>query len=84
MRCGGKRVHLGCFATAEEVALCVARWLEEEQVTAGRTAAEQPLTAEQVVQQVVSERLRLRVAKRRRATMVCTASPVSPSPTICG
>ena len=25
VKCGGKDVHLGCFATAEEAALCVAR-----------------------------------------------------------
>ena len=35
---GGKNVHLGCFATAEEAALCVAR-SPEAQVAAGRAAS---------------------------------------------
>ena len=35
---GGKQVSLGCFATAEEAALCVAR-SPEEQAAAGRAAS---------------------------------------------
>ena len=38
VRDGGKIVHLGSFATAEEAALCVAR-SPEGQATAGRAAA---------------------------------------------
>ena len=38
MRRGGKKVHLGSFATAEEAALCVAR-TPEGQVAAGRAAS---------------------------------------------
>jgi len=35
---GGKDVHLGCFATAEEAALCVARSPEGRAAAAGRAA----------------------------------------------
>ena len=38
VRRGGKKVYLGCFATAEEAALCVAR-SPEGQAAAGRAAA---------------------------------------------
>ena len=38
---GGKQVHLGCFATAEEAALCVAR-SPEEQAAAGRGTGKAP------------------------------------------
>ena len=38
VRCGGKKLHLGCFATAEEAALCVAR-SPEGRAAAGRAAA---------------------------------------------
>ena len=41
---GGKLVHLGCFATAEEAALCVAR-SPEGQAEATKRAAAPPLTA---------------------------------------
>ena len=41
---GGKNVHLGCFATAEEAALCIAR-SPEGRAAAGRAAA---LTSEEV------------------------------------
>ena len=37
---GGKDVHLGCFATAEEAALCIAR-SPEGQAAAKRKAAEE-------------------------------------------
>ena len=40
---GGKDVHLGSFATAEEAALCVAR-SPEGQEAAQRAAAAAPLT----------------------------------------
>ena len=42
---GGKQVNLGCFATAEEAALCVAR-TPEGRAAAGRAAAP-PLTSEE-------------------------------------
>ena len=38
VRRGGKKVHLGCFATAAEAALCVAR-SPEGRAAAGRAAA---------------------------------------------
>mgnify|MGYP002838527531 CR=1 FL=1 len=41
---GGKKVHLGYFATAEEAALCIAR-SPERRVAAGRAAAPAPLTS---------------------------------------
>jgi len=42
---GGKMVSLGCFSTAEEAALCVAR-SPEAQVAAEKAAAAQPLTGD--------------------------------------
>ena len=44
---GGKEVHLGCFATAEEAALCRAR-SPEAQVAAKKAAAAPPLTGDDV------------------------------------
>ena len=52
----GKKVHLGCFATAEEAALCVAR-SPEGQVAAERAAA--PLASEEAQQQAQAEGLTL-------------------------
>ena len=43
VRRGGKDVHLGYFATAEEAALCVARSPEGQAVAAKRAAAPPPL-----------------------------------------
>ena len=45
VRCSGKLVHLGSFATAEEAALCVARSLEG-QVAVQETVAAPPLTGD--------------------------------------
>eukprot|EP00964_Phaeocystis_antarctica_P060975 scaffold36400_cov50-Phaeocystis_antarctica.AAC.1 len=62
---GGKMVHLGSFATAEEAALCVARSPEGQavaQAAAGRTAAAPPLTSEEARQHAQVEGLTLRVA----------------------
>ena len=39
---GGKQVHLGYFATAEEAALCIARSPEGQAVAAERAAAAVP------------------------------------------
>ena len=58
---GGKDVHLGCFATAEEAALCVAR-SPEGQAAAQKAAAAPPLTSEEARQQAQAEGLTLVVA----------------------
>jgi len=59
----GKEVSLGCFATAEEAALCVARTPEGRAAAAERAAAAMPLTSEEARQQAQAERLMLLVAK---------------------
>eukprot|EP00964_Phaeocystis_antarctica_P051802 scaffold30250_cov50-Phaeocystis_antarctica.AAC.2 len=65
VRRGGKQVHLGSFATAEEAALCVAR-SPEGQVAAQRVAAAPiPLTSWEARQQAQAERLTLRVADNK-------------------
>ena len=46
VRRGGKQVHLGIFATAEEAALCFAR-SPEGQEAAKKAAAAPPLTSEE-------------------------------------
>ena len=43
----GKQVHLGCFATAEEAALCVARSPEGQAAAQRAAAAPTPLTSEE-------------------------------------
>ena len=53
---GGTTVSLGCFATAEEAALCVARSPEGKEA-AQRAAAAPPLTSEEVRQQAQAEGL---------------------------
>ena len=58
VRRGGKTVHLGYFATAEEAALCVAR-TPEGQAAAKRPAAPRPLTSEEARQQAEAEGLTL-------------------------
>ena len=65
VRCGGKKVHLGYFATAEEAALCVARSPEGQAVAAKRAAAAVPLTSEEVRQQAQAEGLTLHVAESK-------------------
>eukprot|EP00964_Phaeocystis_antarctica_P083280 scaffold52379_cov60-Phaeocystis_antarctica.AAC.4 len=58
----GKDVSLGCFATAEEAALCVAR-TPEGQAAAQRAAVTLvPLTCDEARQQAQAEELTLRVA----------------------
>ena len=54
---GGKSLHLGSFATAEEAALHVARSLEGR-AAAERAAAAPRLTSEQARQQAQAEGLR--------------------------
>ena len=55
-----KRLSLGCFATAEEAALCVARSSEGEAAAQRRAAM---LTSEEARQQAQAEGLRLLVAE---------------------
>ena len=59
-----KNVSLGCFTTAEEAALCVAR-SPEGQDAAKRAAAAPPLTSEEARQQAEAERLTLLVAENK-------------------
>jgi len=53
---GGKELHLGCFATAEEAALSIARTPE---AAAAAPPAPPPLTAEEAVRQAQAEGLTL-------------------------
>ena len=67
LRCGGKEVYLGYFATAEEAALCVARTPEGQAAAAkpakpAKPAAAPPLTSEEARQQAWAEGLTLRAA----------------------
>ena len=55
---GGKKVHLGSFATAEEAALCYAR-SPEAQAAAAAPPEPPPLTAEEAVRQAGAEGLTL-------------------------
>ena len=65
VRRGSKRVHLGCFATAEEAALCYTRDIAANGapaltgVYAAAAAAPAPLTAEEVLRQAEAEGLAL-------------------------
>ena len=52
---GGKVVTLGCFATAEEAALCIARSPEGRAAAAKRAAAAPPLTSEEAEEVEVLE-----------------------------
>ena len=61
---GGKTVSLGCFATAEEAALCVAR-TPEGQAAAERDAAAPPPTSEEARQQARAEGLTLLKANNK-------------------
>jgi len=60
---GGKQVHLGSFASAEEAALCVARTPEGQAAAAERAAAAPPLASEEARQQALAEKLTLLVAE---------------------
>ena len=65
VRRGGKLVHLGYFATAEEAALCVARSPEGRAAAAAaaeRSAAALPLPSEEARQQAQAEELTQLVA----------------------
>ena len=61
---GGKLVYLGCFATGEEAALCVARSPEGQQAVV-RAAAAPPLTSEEARQQTQAEGLTPLVADNK-------------------
>ena len=78
---GGKDVHLGCFATAEEAALCVARSPEGQAAAAERATAAPPLTSEQARQQAQAEGLTLLVACNKGGYFgVRLANPGYPKP----
>jgi len=78
---GGKVVSLGCFVTAEEAALCIARSPEGREA-AKRAAAAAPLTSEEARQQARAEGLTLLRLTTRRATSACTSrTQASPGPT---
>ena len=79
---GGKDVHLGVFATAEEAALCVARSPEGQAAAAVRTAAATPLTSEEARQQAQAEKLTLLVADNSRTGFfgVSLPKPGQPKP----
>ena len=61
---GGKMVHLGSFATAEEAALHVAR-TPEGKAAAERAAAVPPQTSEEALQQAKAKGLTLTVADNK-------------------
>jgi hypothetical protein len=78
---GGKQVHLGIFATAEEAALCIARTPEGRAAVAGRAAAAAPLTSEEARQQAQAEKLTLLVAENTTGYFgVQLAKPGQPKP----
>jgi hypothetical protein len=77
---GGKDVHLGSFATAEEAALCVAR-SPEGQAAAERAAAPAPLTSEEARQQAQAEGLTLLKADNKAGYFgVHLHNPGTPKP----
>jgi len=59
---GGKMVHVGTFASAEEAALCIARSPEGQAAAAERAAAAPPLTSKEARQQAQADKLTLLVA----------------------
>ena len=82
VRRGGKSVHLGSFATAEEAALCVARLPQGRQAAAKRAAAAPPLTSKEAQQQAPqAEGLMLRVADNKTGySSVYLSNPGRPKP----
>ena len=71
LRRGGKKVHLGSFATAEEAALCFARspegqvYYKEAMDRAAAPPPAPPPTSKEVLQQAHAEKLVLRVAENK-------------------
>jgi hypothetical protein len=80
VRRGGRNVHLGMFATAEEAALCVARSPEGRAAAAERAAAAAPLTSEEARQQAQAERLTLLVAENTTGYFGVYPKPGQPKP----
>ena len=77
---GGKEVHLGMFATAEEAALCIAR-SPEGQAAAKQAAAAPPLTSEEARQQAEAEGLTLLEAVNKAGYLgVYLTKPGQPKP----
>ena len=72
---GGKTVHLGSFATAEEAALCVARSPKEQAAAKREAAAPVPLTSEEARQQAQAEELTLLVADTKTGYSGVTHHP---------
>ena len=78
---GGKEVHLGCFATAEEAALCVAGSPEGQAAAKRAAAAAPPPTSEEARQQAQAEGLTLHVADTNTGYFgVCLGKPGKPRP----
>ena len=78
---GGKTVHLGSFATAEEAALYVARTPEGQAAAQWAAAAPVPLTSEEARQQAQAEGLTLPVADSKTGYFgVCLSKPGQPKP----
>ena len=65
---GGRMVHLGCFATAEEAALCVAR-SPEGQAAAKKAAAAASLTSKKVGRQGARSIRRKKLPGRREQVL---------------
>jgi hypothetical protein len=79
VRRGGKMVYLGCFATAEEAALCIARSPEGQ--AAAKKAAAPPLTSEEARQQARAEGLTLVKAGNKTGYLgVYLSQPGMPKP----
>ena len=62
---GGKNVHLGAFATAEEAALCIAQSPEGQAAAQRAAAAPVPLTSVEARQQAQAEGLTLRLSESK-------------------
>eukprot|EP00964_Phaeocystis_antarctica_P111685 scaffold76002_cov60-Phaeocystis_antarctica.AAC.1 len=80
VKCGGKSVYLGTFATAEEAALCIARSPEGQAIVAKRAAAAAPLTSEEARQQSQAEKLTLFVAESKTGYFGVAHRPGLPKP----
>eukprot|EP00964_Phaeocystis_antarctica_P032215 scaffold18257_cov68-Phaeocystis_antarctica.AAC.1 len=81
VRCGGKKAHLGYFATARKAAVGIARSPEGQAIAAERAAAAVPLTGEEARQQAQAEGLTLRVAETKTGySCVSLGIPGRPKP----
>ena len=80
---GGKDVHLGSFATAEEAALCIARSPEGQEAAKRAAAAPPPappLTSEEARQQAEAEGLTLLKADNKTGYFGVNHRPGRPKP----